>query len=395
MPSELLMGMLRWLASPDSRRGKTPEGSLELALAQALQLGVPLVRVSTIVMTMHPEVEGRELVWWRGRGASPRHVPHGIRDTPAFVGSAIEETFRTGQPVRCLLSPPPARNRFPQLDELAAQGVTDYVAKPVSLFFGRESCVTYATDQPGGFTEAQLADLDDLHLVLSLGLDIGTAAYSLYSLLKVYLGQNAATRVMAGAFRRGQGTSIAAAIWFCDLRGFTAMSDSLPAEEVVATLDEYFEAVGGAVEAAGGEVLKFIGDAMLAVFPVRDGPREPCQRALGAAREALQALEQLNGHRSARGKPALRAGIALNLGEVMYGNIGARDRLDFTIIGRSVNEASRLESLCKTLGVPLLLSSTFVRALGLTEAVSLGVHDLRGLKVGQEVFTLPELAPKP
>jgi adenylate cyclase len=220
--------------------------------------------------------------------------------------------------------------------------------------------------------------------------------HGLRSLLEVYLGKNAAQQVLTGSFRRGAGQLLSAAIWFCDLRGFTAFSDARPATEVVATLDRYFETVGGAVEAEGGEILKFIGDAMMAVFPVAEaGPGESCRKALAAASRALAGLEQLNADRSARGQDELRVGIALHLGDVMFGNIGARSRLDFTIIGHSVNEAARLESLSKELHVPLVLSGTFVRAAGMTDAKLLGMYQLRGVRAAQEVFTLASLAPGP
>jgi len=384
----------QWLGSGECRRLASPDAAINGTAERIVAGGVPLWRMSTTLVTMHPEIQSLELVWHRGVGTTSRLLPHAIVESRDFLGSPVEEVLRTRVPVRCRMEAGGELARFPQLESLAARGCTDYLAVPVELADGRHTALTYATDAPGGFLPEHLAAMESIWPALVMRLDLGSLTYSLHSLLRVYLGQNASNRVLRGGFKRGQGESITAAIWFCDLRGFTALSDSLPAAEVVALLDRYFEVVGGAVTAQGGEILKFIGDAMLAVFPVREsGPRGPCGRALLAAEQALAALDELARAPENQGRAPLRAGIALHLGDVMYGNIGARERLDFTIIGRSVNEAARLESLCKDLGVPLLLSGTFARAAGLTGGVSLGLHQLRGVRAPQEVFTLKAFAP--
>jgi adenylate cyclase len=198
-------------------------------------------------------------------------------------------------------------------------------------------------------------------------------------LLDVYLGQNAAERVLSGGFRRGSGQLLTAAIWYCDLRGFTSLSDRLPTREVVPLLDRYFETVAGPVVARGGEILKFIGDAVLAVFPTGpEGPRSACERALAAAEESLRVVADLR---------PLSIGVGLHLGEVMYGNIGARERLDFTVIGAAVNEVCRVESLCKELSVPLLMTGRFAEQLAHQGCVPLGLHALKGVAEPQPVFT--------
>lgn len=210
------------------------------------------------------------------------------------------------------------------------------------------------------------------------------------SLLEVYLGKNASRRVLEGAFRRGEGEEIDAAIWFCDMRGFTALSDRTPARQVVAILDAYFEVLAAAVEEQGGEILKLIGDAMLAVFPLgADGAAHGCRRALAAglsALEAVRAWRERSGHN-------VELGIALHVGRVMYGNIGGRERLDFTVIGASVNEVCRVESLAKGLGVPLLMTAELAAALGRDDVVSLGFHALKGVGEPREILTIRSLRP--
>jgi adenylate cyclase len=282
---------------------------------------------------------------------------------------------------------------MPVLRELKAQGLTDYLAHVIYLS-GQRNAVSWATDHTEGFSEEQLRTLRQLMPYLALRLELESTRYSLGSLLEVYLGENAARRVLAGAFKRGSGERIQAAIWLCDLRGFTTLADQVPAEQVVSTLDAYFDQVVGAVAAQGGEVLKFIGDAILAIFRVQEGAeQQACAAALVAAQDALGRLATLNDERAREGLPSLAMGVALHLGQVMYGNIGSKERLDFTVIGASVNEASRLESLCKQLGTPLVMSGQFARACGSADVVPLGRHSLRGVREEREVFGLAPLLP--
>jgi adenylate cyclase len=205
------------------------------------------------------------------------------------------------------------------------------------------------------------------------------------SLLDVYLGHNAARRVLAGAFRRGGGETIRAAIWSCDLRGFTSMADRLPAAEVVATLDRYFETVCAPIAEGGGEVLKLIGDAVLAIFPISPAAGDEaaaCRRALAAAKGAIEGIRRWN---EAREEP-IGVGVALHLGEVTYGNIGAQRRLDFTVIGAAVNEVCRVEPLCKELGRSLLVTDAFAAQVACRDLVALGTRALRGVAEPRALF---------
>jgi adenylate cyclase len=218
----------------------------------------------------------------------------------------------------------------------------------------------------------------------------------LTTLLSVYLGPEAGSRVLAGSVRRGDGKTIAAAIWLCDMRGFTRISETLPADEVIQLLNDYFETMAGPVTDHGGEVLKFIGDAMLAIFPIADDldRDRACRIALVAAEEALARLDAVNAARCERGQPEIGVGLGLHTGAVMYGNIGAPERLDFTVIGPAVNLTARIEDLCRPLGRRLLASERFASPCG-SELVSLGFHRLRGLAEPQEIFGLPDEVPHP
>ncbi len=209
-------------------------------------------------------------------------------------------------------------------------------------------------------------------------------------LLAAYLGSDAGRRVHTGAVARGSVESLQAVLWYADIRGFTAIADGTPGLAVIEMLNEAFEALNAALRSRGGEVLKFMGDAMLAIFPVGDGTRDQtCGRALDAAKDAMQAIDRLNVARCAAGEPVAAVDLALHLGEVLYGNVGAVDRLDFTVIGPAVNEAARIEALCEPLGAKVLVSAEFAGATGDASRLKLlGRHRLRGVRDAREVYAL-------
>jgi adenylate cyclase len=234
--------------------------------------------------------------------------------------------------------------------------------------------------------------INDLLPVLAMAVEIRVNRRLTKNLLRVYVGEHAGGEILAGRITRGSGSTVTAAIWNCDLRGFTSISELWPRDDVIALLNEYFDTMAKPVEEHGGEILKFIGDAMLAVFPVDQ--ENACARALQAAREARAGMAELNRIRIERGQRALGFGLALHVGDVMYGNIGSRSRLDFTVIGPAVNVASRLESLTKELRREVLISGAFARLCPCTgdSLVRLGAFPLRGVGEPVEVFSLPEEA---
>jgi adenylate cyclase len=277
------------------------------------------------------------------------------------------------------------------LRELRDQGATDYLLVPFRTGKAYEQpWIAFATDIESGFSEAHLALLNELCRPLAWKARAAMAEWSTRSLLEVYLGSQAAERVLSGQFRRGTGTVQRAVIWFCDLRGFTNLGSRVPASMLVAVLDQYFDRVASAIKAQNGEILKLIGDAVLAIFPCDDDDHSAARSAVQAARGALDAVEAWNLERNEAGDAPLAIGIGLHIGDVMYGNIGSQSRLDFTVIGSAVNEASRLESLCKELAVPVVVSESFASAAGKSGMRSCGTVHLRGLEGEQTVFTLEE-----
>lgn len=367
-----------WLVSKEVGALTFP-GFIEQLVARIRAAGVPIERVSANLRTRHPELLGQTVRWTRDGGIQEITPRRQVMVEPTFLASPVHRIYETGRPLRVDLRLPSA---FPVCQELAAQGFTDYFIQPMHSAVGDTTFASWTTSDPGGFTEAHLALLEGIRPTLALRLEAMGAHLATAHLLRVYLGANASRRVLDGAFVRGSGERLERVIWFCDLRGFTAYSDRTPLEDVVGMLDRYFEAVAGPVAEAGGEVLKFIGDAMLAVFPLGSDPEKACAAALDAARRALASPP-----RELRDE-GLSFGIALHLGEVMYGNLGAANRLDFTVIGPAVNEASRVEGLCKVVGEPLLITERFASHVDRRALRSLGLHTLRGVEAPRELFTL-------
>jgi adenylate cyclase len=348
--------------------------------------GVPLWRASYALMTKHPEVLWRTVQWRSDDDVAVRDQPHARLEEPFYTASAVAVVRSSRAPVRVRLRA--GELPFPLCRDLRDQGGTDYYVQPLPFTNGQVSYVSFATDAVAGFSDATLEVLESIRPFVARRLELESAYYATRALLDVYLGKNAARRVFAGEFQRGRGELIDAAIWFSDMRGFTARSDGTPPARVIEILDGYFDAVASAVSQNGGEVLKFIGDAVLAIFPIGDDARGACRRALGAAEQAFASLARVNEGLASRGDDRVDVGVALHRGPVMYGNIGARDRLDFTVISSSVNEASRLESLCKQLGTPLAMSAVFAETAEAPDVVDLGEHALRGVKAPLRVLTL-------
>jgi len=377
----LAESITQWLLAAETRQRPLPE-VLAALVERLVDAGVPLRRVRTSVTTMHPEIFVRVITWHAEHGSVVHDGGREILDAPGYLGSPVAKVRAGVERIRCRLRGPEADLSYAICGELAAEGLSDYVVHALVFGSGERTYVSFATDAEDGFSKDALDLLAALLPALAVRLEVDSTRYALESLLRVYLGNNAAERVLAGSFLRGTGEAIEAAVWFCDMRGFTELADRRPAGEVVAILDRFFEAVAGPIPGHGGEVLKFVGDAVLAVFPVGTaGPADACRRALLAARAALAGVEALSGR---DGLPDIGLGIALHVGEVMYGNIGARDRLDFTVIGAVVNEVCRVEPLCRTLG-PILLTEAFARhCTGAVE--SRGVHALKGVASPREVF---------
>jgi len=369
--------IVQWLLAP-STGALDHAGFVESLCERLVAAGLPLSVASLSLRTRHPEIYVLNGRWTRDEGTTITRYPRNARSHQRYLDSPIRVVRETQQALRIDLG---AENvYYPVCAELKAAGMTDYFIQPMLSGRGGHSFASWCTDQPGGFTDEQIDVLQAIAPTLALRMDSATAHLATHLLLQVYLGRNAAHRVLGGAFERGSGERIEAAIWFCDLRGFTRLSDHTDVEQVIDVLDRYFEVVAEQIRAGGGEILKFIGDAVLAVFPIAGSPEAACGHALQAAEAALADAHALG--------PDLSFGIALHRGEVFYGNIGATERLDFTVIGPAVNEASRVEGMCKSLQCDLLLTEDFARHVDGRRLRSLGRHSLRGVDRTQELFTV-------
>jgi adenylate cyclase len=357
--------------------------------------GLPIARVTVHIRTLHPEMLGERFVWRRPpdleeASVTSERIGHGMLSSDTYLRSPVRVLFEGAGGFRRRLDIAESAGDFPLLEELRREGLTDYVALPIRFGDARLHAFTVATDRPGGFGTEELLRIADLLPVLGLVLEIQALRRIGTYLLDTYVGHHAGARILSGEIRRGTGETIRAAIWYADLQGFTEMSERLGRDELIACLNEWFEALAGPIEAGGGEILKLIGDAMLAIFRLES--RDACSRALAAAAGARRAVRALNARRLARGDEALAYGIGLHVGDVMYGNIGAAHRLDFTVIGPAVNVATRIEELCRAVGTDILVSSDLAAACG-CPLPSLGRHRLRGSRLEIEVFALPERMP--
>jgi adenylate cyclase len=380
--------VLDWLIGPARRLPDGPSLLKELCLRLVRQ-GLPLARASFHMRTLHPQLFGIGFYWYRGVDEIRMfRAEHGIQQTALFQRSPMRVLFEGAGAVRQRLDLPDVAFAFPLFEDLRDQGLTDYVALPITFSDGKIHGTTWSSDRPGGFTSDDLTRIEDLLPVFGLLLEIHLDRRIAINLLDTYVGHRAGRRILNGQITRGSGETIAAAIWFCDLRGFTALSERIGRDALIACLNDYFDCMAGPVEAHGGEILKFIGDAMLAIFPLEG--EDACRRALAAAVEARTAMNRLNDGRRAVGEEVLAFGIALHTGEVMYGNIGAVDRLDFTVIGPAVNTTSRIEGMCRVLDCDLLVSEAFVRTCEAAPFRSLGRHALSGIERSVELYTLAE-----
>ena len=351
------------------------------------QAGIPVKRASLHLLIHHPQWLGARIMWADGmREAEIARVDYDVRERSEYIGSPANEIHDGATEVRENLERDPSTGRrHAVFDEMRAKGLTDYVAWPVYHTLGKRHLVTFATDRPGGFEEADIATLSKLLPVLALVSEIRMKNRLARTLLETYVGSHASELILAGATRRGTGTTVRAAIMICDLRDFTGISDSWPRDDVIELLNGYFDAMSEPIARHGGEILKFIGDGLLAIFPLSQP--SACANLLHAVTEARQAMIALNERNGETGRAPLNYGIGIHVGDVMYGNIGSRSRLDFTVIGPAVNMASRLESLTKQLGKTVLLSRAFADFVKSDfDLEQVGEHPVRGFNDPIELF---------
>ncbi|MFT5446044.1 MAG: adenylate cyclase [Gammaproteobacteria bacterium] len=393
--SPLMDQTAEWLveqALGESDVGQILAGCCERLLAA----GVPLSRAYLGYRTLHPLFSGISLVWRRGQALGTYEHLH----ESAFLG---EEWLRS--PLYFLRSRelPFLRRRltgngalldFLLLEELREQGATDYLAFQVSFMehgdLGPDAqglLGSWCTDRIGGFSDQDIRDLVRIQRRMAVACKVQIKEQVAQNVLNTYLGMDAGRKVLAGQIRRGDGEQIHAVLWFSDMRDSTRLADVLESNDFLSTVNTYFECTAGAVLEAGGEVLRFIGDAVLAIFPIADdvSAAQACSRALAAAADSRQRMIVVNEERKSRAMEPIEYGLGLHVGDVMYGNIGVAQRLEFSVVGAAANEAARLEGLTKVLGHNVLLSEEFVTRLP-GPYRPLGQHKLRGVGVPVEVF---------
>ena len=357
-----------------------------------VKAGLPLWRVGIFVRTLHPDILGVNFIWKPGAEVVFGTADYDMAVSPEFRNSPLAIVFGEGREVRHRIDDPESR-RFPFLDDMRAEGVTDYIALPLYATDGTVHATSWTTKQPGGFSDEQLSGLRSLMPPLARLVEITNHRRKASILLDTYVGNRAGERILGGQIRRGHTETMHAAIWLSDLRGFTALSDRLPAETVVDILNLYFDCQVPAIRNHGGEVLKFMGDGLLAVFPIAETDGDIHRvggQVLEAARESRASVEAIN-FAVGEAVERFRFGLALHVGKILYGNIGGGNRLDFTCIGPAVNLAARLEKIAGRLHRTIVASEAFA---GICNGgwSDLGEFPIAGFSKAERVYGLADEA---
>jgi adenylate cyclase len=391
-----LSGIAAWLTER-GLAGDSEATLLDGLCDRLLAAGVPLTRVLMGIDTLHPVHEGHIFQWNRDETTiAPKEygrVDHEGEAGERWKRSPFYHLLETGGSVVRGRLTGECEREFAIFADLRAAGMTDYLAQLTR--FGAESVIgnmdcifsSWATDRAQGFDDQHIDALNDLMPFLAMAVKSATLARIAETLVQTYLGRDPGRRVLQGRIMRGVADRIDAVLWFSDLRGFTRITDTTP-EAVIPLLNDYADVVVSAIHEHGGDVLKLIGDGVLAMFNGRDRVHAG-RAALASAAAAQRAVDALSSERKAAGLPTTEMYLGLHVGEVFYGNVGSQSRLDFTVIGPAVNEVSRIAAMCRSVEQPLLLSEAFVAALPLSNRfVSVGRYALRGVSRAQELFTI-------
>ena len=390
-PSEL-QKIADWLID-GARSALSPGQMMTETCERLVRAGLPLWRVGVFVRTLHPDIFGVSFVWRPGTEVVISSADSDPRNTPQFKRSPLAILYDREQEVRFRLDDPQSR-RFPLLDDLRGEGVTDYIALPLRFTSNSIHASSWTTKQPGGFSDDQLAALRALVRPLTRLIEIINLTRTASNLLDTYVGNRAGERILGGQIRRGHADTMQAAIWLSDLRGFTALSDRLPPETVVDILNQYFDCQVHAIKTHGGEVLKFMGDGLLAVFPIAEtiqDAEEVCGHVLEAARESRASVDAMH-YPIGEAVERFRFGVALHVGRILFGNIGGGNRLDFTCIGPAVNLAARLEKIAGRLRRTIVASAGFA-GICQNQWTDLGEFPISGFSKAERVYGLQDEAP--
>jgi adenylate cyclase len=387
-PALSVQPVVQWLVHGARNTPLSQEVLTELC-QRLVAAGVPLWRVMVFVRTLHPQIVGRRFMWHPETGTEIRDGSFELLERRSFIESPMMHVSNTGEAFRRRLADPDCVMDYPVLHDLRFEGVTDYLVAPLHFSSGEVHFSSWATRQPGGFTDAEIEAIERIIPPLARIAEIRAWYRVAGNLLTTYVGRNAGERVLAGHIRRGDTETIHAAIWLSDMRGFTALADTLPPQQLVDLLNRYFDCQVPAIEEHGGEVLKYMGDGLLAIFPIGGEAhfQTICAAALAAGKAARDNIAALN---KGEDGPALRFGLALHVGDVLFGNIGSGNRLDFTTIGPAVNLAARIEKLAGRLGRTILASEDFVDHCGDDGLQPVGRFAVAGFAAEQMVFGLAD-----
>lgn len=390
-PLPLLDQVADWLM--DQALGEASIETLFVGCCERLlAAGLPLLRGHISYRTLHPLFSGVGITWVRGQELQVERFPHTDKPPPErWLLSPLHYMIERRMPImRRRLTGEEALLDFPILKEIKTSGGTDYIAFLERFDTDSKDGIigSWVTDRAVGFTDAEIESLTRLKTRLAVACKMGIRGQVARNVVTTYLGPSAGLRVLDGQIRRGDGETLHAVIWYSDLRGSTRMSETLDSADYIRALNDYFEATAGAVLEAGGDVLSFIGDAVLAIFPIgegEDGAADGCKKALEASSKAGTRLAMTNKARAKRSADPLIFGLGLHVGDVVFGNIGVPERLSFSVVGPVVNTVARLESLTKTLNRPILVSAKFADTLPIAWD-SLGHHTVSGITEPLEVY---------
>ncbi len=394
--SDLFGPVGRWSLEPvavwlltTGRRIINPRELLDGLVAQLDKAGARIDRIRVSSPTLHPQLAALGISWTRGEQAQLWSGMHGVLQSDAYIGSPMEFVRNSQQTLHQTIETEAAANEHPVWQELRALGMRDYLAIPMILSAGRLDILTIATRDATGFDDGDIARFQALANLLTPLVELMVGRRTTLGLLDTFVGKRISERILQGQVKRGDGELIEAAFWYSDLRGFTALSETLPTDQLLRLLNDYFEHCAAAAAPRGGEILQFIGDAILIVFEIKDPARtaEVCMNALDAAVDAFDNIAVVNSRRRRAHLPVIEFGLGLHLGTVTHANVGSPDRLAFNVVGPAVNMTARIQAMTKELQIPLLMSGAFARNV-LLPVDSVGFHDLRGIAKAQELFRL-------
>ncbi|MEP1933080.1 MAG: DUF427 domain-containing protein [Roseibium sp.] len=384
LPSGNITGpMVDWLLR-EAWAAKSPEELIGALGDKLVEEGIAVFRISILIWSLHPMIAGRNVIWTRGGKRVESFAPsHETLESEAFRFSPLQHVADGLGGIRQKLDTNPEEFTFAIMDDLKSQGVTDYVAMPLPFSDGRINVMTLASDHPKGFTTANLGLVFECSALISRLFEVFALTSNATSLLETYLGKRTGARVLGGKIRRGDGDIIDAAILFCDLRHSTRLETELSRAHYVEELNRFFELTTDIINAHDGEVLKFIGDAVLAIFPASGGHQPACRQAVESAQEIVRTLSD-----TSEGQTPLDCAIGIAFGDVTYGNVGSKERLDFTVIGSAANIAARLGDHGKRAGHAIVASRDVAEECECS-IKALGQLTLHNVKEEVEAFAVP------